>query len=217
MRRSTSSALVGAVAAAALLSSASPAAADGYAITDVDITPVLADAPYEPVLVGDAGEDGDPSDCSITGFEEGLVGVAHLGAATGCGGIGFELLVTPPAGADAVVARPRATATATYGCVHPRTGRTRTTLVRTGEVTGYSGVFVIPVVDREPTELSAYALFTPEDVDCRGKERPAQLSITVEDLEVTLEPFTTSGPTQVVEVPGRWTVEAAPASRPGRP
>ncbi len=136
---------------------------------------MLADDPYTPVLEGPDWEDGNTDDCSITGFEHRRVTGEHgPGLATGCGGVVMQVTTgsdLPDASGLAVMS---ATTTSTYGCVHPRTGRARTTLIRTADVTGRWGTFEIPQVGSTSGPLSAYHLLPLETLSCRGKERPSR-------------------------------------------
>ncbi len=186
-------------------------------MTQPVVTPVLADDPYTPVLEGPDWEDGNTDDCSITGFEHRRVTGEHgPGLATGCGGVVMQVTTgsdLPDASGLAVMS---ATTTSTYGCVHPRTGRARTTLIRTADVTGRWGTFEIPQVGSTSGPLSAYHLLPLETLSCRGKERPSHLSLTVTDLSVSIEPLSQAGPVETHDVPGTWTVQRPVAKQAGR-
>lgn len=210
------STLLTALAAAGI--AAAPAAAaegDAWSVTDPLVTPVLADYPYDPVLEGPDWEGGDPTDCSITGYENRADASTALRNATGCGGVLMQVTI---AGADESaqgLATMSATATTTYGCVHPKTGRSRVVSSRTSEVHGRWGTFEIPLVSGTAGgRLYAYHLFPLETVQCRGVEQPAQLSITVTDLVVSIEPFDQPGPTETQALPGSWDAQLALPEHP---
>lgn len=182
-------------------------APDVWTVTDPVVTPVLADDPYTPVFIGGDPDEGDPGDCWITGFENrGATGENGLQYATGCGGVRMEVTI----GSDEVdvdgVAWLSVTTTSTYGCVHHRTGRTRSVLTTTHRLPGRVSMFEIPVVHPSPATMHAFALLPLEAVDCRGRERPSHLSTTVSDLRVGIEPFSTYGPEEVHRIPGTWSV-----------
>ena len=215
--KSVLSVVVTAVLAGGVVASPAAAAEEVWSVSSPVVTAVLADDPYTPVLEGPDAEDGDTHDCSITGFEHRRVtGANGPSLATGCGGVVVQVTIgsdVPDASGLAVV---RATTTSTYGCVHHRTGRARTTLTRAAEVTGRWGTFEIPVVGATAAPLFQYHLLPLETVRCRGKERPSHLSLTVSDLSVSIEPFSQAGPVETHELPGTWTVERPVVHKPGK-
>lgn len=218
--RTVLTAAVAAVLSGGLAAPPAAAAEDLWEVSDPVVTPVLADDPYTPVLRGpDAPGDpdsGDPSDCVISGFENrSATGENGVQYATGCGGVLMQVTIGSDVEGIDGVARMGVTATSTYGCVHTRSGRTRTVLTARHRLPGLVNTFEIPVVHPPPSRLFAFSLLPLETVDCRRKERPSHLSTTVSDLTVSIEPF--SGGTQEVhQVPGTWTVERPAAARRGR-
>jgi hypothetical protein len=188
----------------ALLNGAPASAADRYTITDSEVTPVLADYPYEPVLDGSTESDDDPGDCSITGFEERLFEGNGVYAATGCGGIKMRVVITGGQSSPNALAFLSATVSATYGCVHAKTGHIKRSFTRTGRVTGQDSGHEIPYVYDYPTPIGAYHLFPLESLKCNGKWTPAQLSITVTNFVVTIDSDDASVPDEVHAIPGTW-------------
>jgi hypothetical protein len=189
-----------------LLGGAPASAVDRYIITDPEVTPVLADYPYDPVLDGSSGFDDDPGDCSITGFEERLLEGDGVYGATGCGGIKMRVVISGGESTPNAQAYLSARAAATYGCVHSKNGHIKPLVTRTARVQGRHSVYEIPYVYDFPTAIGAYHLFPLESLNCNGKWTPAQLSITVTDFVVTIVSDDGSEPNEVHAIPGTWSV-----------
>jgi len=190
----------------ALLGVAPASAADRYTVTDPEVTPVLADFPYDPVLDGSTEFDDDPGDCSVTGLEERRFEGDGVYAATGCGGIKMRVVISGGENSPNALASLSATATATYGCVHPKNGHVKRSFTRTGRVQGRDSSHEVPYVYDYPTPIGAYHLFPLESLKCSGKWMPEQLSITVSDLVVTIESDDGSAPDEAHAIPGTWRV-----------
>ena len=206
----TATAVAGPAAAAPSRAAGSSAAAAAvWSVSDPVVTPVLADDPYTPVFIGGDPDEGDPGDCWFTGYEDhGVTGENGLDYATGCGGVRMQVTIGSDVEDADGTAYLTVTATSAYGCVHSRTGRTRTVLTATHELPGRTSIFEIPEVTAAPTTMHAVALLPLETVTCRGNERPSHLSTTVSDLQVDIEPFGAfDGAHEVHEVSGTWNVE----------
>ena len=199
--------LVGLIAALTGALLGSPAsAADRYSITEVEVTPVLADFPYDPVLDGSTESDDDPGDCSITGFEDRLLEGNGVYGATGCGGIKMRVVISGGENSPNALAYLSARASATYGCVHSKNGRTKRSFTRTTRIQGRDSGHEVPFVYDYPTPIGAYHLFPLESVKCNGKWIPAQLSITVTRLVVTIKSYDGTAPDEVHAIPGSWSL-----------
>lgn len=210
---------VAAMLAGGLAAPPAAAAEELWEVSEPVVTPVLADDPYTPVLQGpDAPGDpgsGDPSDCVISGYENrGADGTNGVRYATGCGGVLMRVTIGSDVEGIDGVARMGITATSTYGCVHARSGRTRTVLTATHRLPGLVNTYEIPVVHPPPSQLSAFSLLPLETVHCRRMERPSHLATTVSNLAVSIEPFS-GGTAEVHQVPGTWTVQRPAAPRRG--
>lgn len=193
-----------AVLVGVVLGGPSASAANRYSITDVEVTAVLADFPYDPVLDGSTESEDDPGDCSITGFEDRLLEGDGVYAATGCGGIKMRVVVSGGENSPDALAYLSATATATYGCVHTKNGKTKRSFTRSARIQGRDSGHEIPFVYDTPTPIGAYHLFPLEAVKCKGPWKPAQLSISVTNFVVTIESYDGSEPDEVHAIPGTW-------------
>jgi hypothetical protein len=214
------------VAAAALIAGgvATPSwAQDSFAVSDLQVTPVLADYPYQPVLDGSVNDGSlelvsDPDDCSITGLEShGDFGGNGIYAEKGCGGAKITFKVTRNSDVAYAFAGASARATATYGCVNKQ-GKTRELFTTRQTLPGKVGLFEIPFVLPGDNALGVHITSPLETVACRKSENPAELSLTVDHVVVTISAGADYGaiaPVEVHDLPGSWSVSLPLPSRPG--
>jgi hypothetical protein len=188
----------------ALLEGSPASGAERYVVTDVEVTPVLADYPYDPVLDGSTEFSDDPGDCSITGNEDHRLEGDGVYAATGCGGIKMRVVISGGESSPNALAYLSAKAKATYGCVHVKNGRTKRSFTRRGRVQGQDSGLEVPFLYDYPTTIGAYHLFPLESLKCKGKWTPAMLSITVTNFVVTIESYDGSQPDEVHAIAGTW-------------
>lgn len=203
-----------ALIAAALLTTGmatGSSAADAYGVTAVHVTPVLADFPYDPVLDGTVYPSGgdeveDTDDCTISRFEDrGDFRGLGVYSATGCGGarITFDVRSTRKQTSYAGVS---GRTTATYGCVNVHNHHTRELFTTGRTLVGDDGVDDIPIVAPGVSSLGFHTLNRLETVTCRRPEQPAQLSLTVDQVVVSVYPDSSysAANAEVHRVPGAW-------------
>lgn len=208
----TTSTLVGlslAIGAAGALLAPTASAADVLQVSDVVVTPVLANAPYAPVADAAllASGLGDPGDCAVTGYEDrAALDGRGVYAAAGCGGARVQLVLQSTAVSGFVAAT--ATATHRYGCVNDRTGRTRTAQSVTTRVVGQKSGYEQSYAPADVATAHGFAAILPaQKVACRRGERAVQTSVSLSNLSVSVTPYAPAGPAHVQQVPGTWSVQ----------
>jgi hypothetical protein len=205
-------------------------AADTAPLFDVgnpQVLPVLANYPYDPVLVGPHANEpglfpaGDPDDCTFTrgGAEDRTFGGDRVGLVRGCGAVRLQADAVPTGPGAPALYGMQATATVDYGCVNVHNGRVRTVATRTDVIGADRSSLEIPIADPSlaRSRLNGAAMLPRQDVVCRKAEQPAQLRVRVTDFVVTVTAAFGSGATEVHALPGSWSAELALPPRHARP
>lgn len=220
-------ALLAPLLAGALVAPGAQAAETGalFTVTDPQVVPVLANYPYDPVVVGLHADEpalfpaGDRNDCTFTrgGAEDRTFAGDRVALVRGCGAVRLEADASGQ-GTPAVYIM-QATATVDYGCVNTHSGRVRTVATRTDVVVADRSSLEIPLLDPSlgRSRLSGAAMLPRQEVVCRKPERPAQLRVRVTDFVVTVTADFGRGATEVHVLPGSWSTELVLPAPHGRP